>query len=355
MIQTSCEKFGDIKNQTEGGRNVKSLVVGVVVVLILLAVIPVSAQKIGPEAPILGKGVLGLNGLAVLEVALPTEYSYNPAAVPVALQMFNEKQYAEADYGIINFSNGPEVTNTWQLYAFQLKDGSALRLARFSIASDKRSIAFLGPQGPQVEFKGESYEVSYGRFLNSKTTVGIAIVPYENIRTILSADILTLGQAEAKSDFHVRVGGLYFFSPELSIGAVYTYDSIDAITRLFPTLTELPEVLTLHGKYRERLLTGGLGYQPREGTILFFSWQKGKIVGPNLHEGIDLKAYGFQQYLNPRLAVRIGIYDRIPGYEVTYTSHDWTLGASIAKDTYRRTEEFIGLADTMYFWIGKSW
>ena len=99
-----------------------------VVLLVLLVMAPVFAQEIGPEAPILGKGTLGLNGLAILEVALPTEYSYNPAAVPVALQMFKEKQYSEADYGILDFADGPRVTNTWQLYAFQLSDGSALRL-----------------------------------------------------------------------------------------------------------------------------------------------------------------------------------------------------------------------------------
>lgn len=324
------------------------------VVGILIFSVTAGAQEIGPEAPILGKGTLGLNGLAILEVALPTEYSYNPAAIPLALKMFKENGYAEVDYGTLNFSQGPKVVNTWQLMAWRLKDNSALRLARYSVSSNRRPIAFLG-EGPQVEFKGETYEVCYGRLLSQKASVGIAIVPYESIRTNLSAQGVALGSGEAKSDFHARIGGLYLISPKLSVGAVYTLDKIDARTRLDPALTGFPEVVILSGDYRETLWTTGFGYQPREGTILFFAWQKGKISGQNLSETIDLKVYGIHQYLNPRLAVRIGIYDKVPGYEVTYSSRGWTFGGAFSKNTYRRTEQYLGRADTVYLWAGKSW
>ena len=325
-----------------------------VIVGILVFSVATLAQEIGPEAPILGKGTLGLNGLAVLEVALPTEYSYNPAAIPMALKMFKEKVYAEADYGVLNFQKGPKVVNTWQLVAWQLKDHSAVRLARYSVNSNRRPIAFLG-DGPQVEFQGETFEVSYGRFISSKATVGIAIVPHEKVRTSLTTPETTLAQAEAKSDFHTRIGGLYLVSSNLSLGLVYTQDDIDATTRLYPALTGLSGTTNLSGDYKEKLWTTGFGYQPKLGTVVFFAWQKGKIVGPNLSEAINLKAYGVQQYFNPRLAVRVGVYDRVPGYEVTYSNRGWTFGASYSKSTYRRTEEYLGRADTMYLWTGKSW
>lgn len=323
-------------------------------ILLFTVAMPVFAQEIGPEAPILGKVVLGINGLGILEVALPTEYSYNPAAIPLALQIFKEKSYAEADYGILDFAKGPRVTNTWQLYAFQLKDGSALRLGRYTVSSNKRPIRYLGPD-VNVEFRGETYEISFGRFVSPKASVGIAVIPHENIRTSLTVPGVTLASAEAKSDLHFRIGGLYLPSKKLSFGLVFTNDEIDASTRLSPELTGLPETVNLSGRYHERLLTGGVGYQPKEGSILFFSWQKGSIRGPNLDEGIDLKAYGVHQYLNPRLAVRFAVYDRVPGYEVTYSSRGWTLGASISKNTFRRAEEFLGRADTTYIWASKSW
>ena len=97
--------------------------------VVFLFFVNVGFAQIGPEAPILGKSTLGLNGIAVLEVAFPTEYSYNPAAVPLALKMFNEERYVEVDYGVIDFAKGPRVENTWQYYAFQTSQDSAMRVA----------------------------------------------------------------------------------------------------------------------------------------------------------------------------------------------------------------------------------
>lgn len=314
---------------------------------------PAIAQELGSETPILGKTTFGVNGLAVMEVALPSEISYNPAATALALEVFKEKQYAEIDFGILDFHAGPEVKNDWQVYLFQLPKG-ALRIARYGISSNSREIAYLGA-GPKVEFSGQTLEVSYGKKVSSNLFWGLTFIPSEEIKTDLSFDGVSLAKAKARSKMHGRLGIVYLPDAKVSLGAVYTYDKINARTELLPSLTGEQTPIELGADYREKLWTIGAAWQPIEGTALYFAWQKGKISGPNVSEEIDLQAFGVQQFLNPNVSLRLELNDRVWGYGLTYFYKRWTLGASYSKNTYRRTEEYLGRADTWYVWAGKSW
>lgn len=314
---------------------------------------PVLSQEIGPETSVLGKTTFGINGLAVMEVALPSEISYNPAATALALEVFKEKQYAEIDFGILDFHAGPEVKNDWQVYFFQLPKG-ALRIARYGISSNSREIAYLGA-GPKVEFSGQTLEVSYGKKVSSNLFWGLTFIPSEEIKTDLSFDGVSLAKAKARSKMHGRLGIVYLPDAKVSLGAVYTYDKINAKTELLPSLTGESAPVVIGADYRERLWTIGAAWQPFEETAFFWAWQKGKISGSNVSEEIDLQAFGVQQFLSRNVCVRIENNDRVWGYGLTYFYKGWTLGASYSKNTYRRTEEYLGLADTWYVWIGKNW
>lgn len=314
---------------------------------------PLCAQEFGPETPILGKTTFGINGMAVMEVALPSEISYNPAATALALEIFEEKQYAEIDFGVLDFHAGPEVKNDWQILLFRLP-GGALRIAQYGINSNSREIAYLGA-GPEVEFNGQTVELSYGRKVLPNLFLGLALIPSEEIKTNISFEGVELAKAKAKSAQHGRLGALYLPNPKLSLGAVYTYDKIKAKTQLLPALTGESVPIDMNANYREKLWTIGAAWQPREGTAFFWVWQKGKISGPNVSEEIDLHAFGVQQFLSRNVSVRIENNDKVWGYGLTYFYKGWTLGASYSKNTYRRIEEYLGRADAWYVWVGKSW
>ena|GEM_PF-2584026 len=309
-------------------------------------------RVIGPEAPMLGKGALGLNGLAILEVALPAEYSYNPAILPWALREFQEEDYAEIDRGVVNFRWGPRVQNWWQVYCHQLKPGSAFRLARYAISSTSEEIAYW-EKGPKVSFSGETYEVAYGK-MGRRSGWGIALVPFEKVNTfICNEEGINLGRGEARSHTHLRLGGVFLPSSKVSLGLVYTFDRNKAKTVLLPPLAE--GWTELDGRYTERLWTVGAGLQPRKGTAAFAAWQQGRIKGVNLSERINLLAFGVNQFLTSHLAIRVGVYDRTPGYALIYYHQGWNAGISYSRGTYRRTEKYLGRADdTAYLWVGKS-
>ena len=327
------------------------------ILLAIFATLPAFAggveetPRVGPEAPMLGKGALGLNGLAILEVALPAEYSYNPAVLPWALREFQEEDYAEIDRGVVNFRWGPRVQNWWQVYCHQLKPGSAIRLARYAISSTSEEIAYR-EKGPRVSFSGETYEVSYGK-MGRRSGWGIALVPFEKVNTfICNEEGINLGRGEARSQTQFRLGGIFLPSSKVSLGLVYTQDRNKAKTVLLPPLVE--DWTELDGHYTERLWTVGAGLQPRKGTAAFAAWQRGRIKGVNLSERINLLAFGVNQFLTSHLAIRVGVYDRTPGYALIYYHQGWNAGISYSRGTYRRTENYLGRAETAYLWVGKS-
>jgi hypothetical protein len=321
--------------------------------LVLFTGIEEVSSQLGPEVPILGKGTLGYNGVAVLDVASPTKYSYNPAVVPFALRLFDKQGYAEIDYGRIDFREGPRVKNLWQYVVFQLDQDVGMRLARYTISSNQKPIAFLNP-ALSVRFDGETYEIACGRILSEKMGLGIAVIPYEKVRTTVSDNGLTAVLAEAKSDLHWRLGSVYLIKPNLSLGIVYTRDKIEAVSIFSPALTGLAEDSRLRAGYTEKLLTVGVTWQPRQGTVLYLTHQNGDITGQNLNEKVSLTAYGIQQFLNQNLAVRIGLNDSAPSYELVYCRRAWEVGVSYSNNTFRRTEGFLGRADICYLWLGKS-
>jgi len=307
----------------------------------------------GPETGMLAKSLLGIDGLAVLEVALPSEVSYNPAAVPLALDLFQEKTYIELDYGSLSFKEGPEVINTWALYAFKVKN-CGVRLARYTIDSDPRATRFAGPDYP-VSFEGETYEITAGMKLNDQFAVGAACVPYEQITTTLSDQSAVLARFKAKTKTQWRAGAVFTPTKTLSLGAVYSEGKSASRMTLFAPTEEGTMEFYGEDDYTEKLVTLGVGFQPIQGTILSAGWQNGSIKGDNLNTDIDLAAYGVKQYLTPDFSVNVNLNDRTWGYGAVYSKNGTTLGVSYSPDTYRAAEDYLGRAKTWYLWFSKSW
>lgn len=323
------------------------------ILLALVAVCAAAFAQMGPETGMLAKSLLGIDGLAVLEVALPSEVSYNPAAVPLALDLYEEKAYVEADYGTLNFKEGPEVTNSWLLYAFRVGD-CGVRVARYSIDSDPAATRFAGPDYP-VSFEGETYEVSAGMRLNEKVSIGLACVPYEQITTTLSDGTATLATFKAKTKTQWRAGAVYAPTESLSFGAVYSEGRAESRMTLIAPTEEGPMEFYGEDDYTQKLVTLGVGFQPIRGTILSAAWQRGSVKGDNMDADIDLAAYGLKQYLTPDFSVNVSLNDRTWGYGAVYSKGGTTLGVSYAPDAYRAAEDYLGRAQTWYFWFGKSW
>lgn len=326
----------------------------VVFLVILSGKIWAQPLEIGPEAPILGKGTFGINGMAVLDVSSPVEYSYNPAVLPLALRFSQEDGYLEADYGILDFSAGPCVHNEWLFGLFGVGKNGALRIAYYGIDSNSKPIRYLGE--PLVGFEGSTYELCYGRALSDNLFAGLALIPQEKIQTRLSGEEGVLVRGEAESKLHFRAGLLYVPDENLSLGVVATTDRIDSSVSLYPAVTGLPTTVRLKDDYSEQLWTFGATWQPRSGTILSGAWQKGKVKGPGIvDDDVDIWALTIRQFINPHFYISVGDYDGAFGLELGYFGNGWNIGTSFSNNNLRRTERYLGTADTWYIWIGKSW
>lgn len=324
-----------------------------VLVFSLFALVATIHAQMGPETGMLTKSLFGADGLAVLEVALPSETSYNPAAVPLALELFKEKAYVEFDYGTLNFKEGPALVSTWQVAALRLNENSAIRLARYSIDSNSTGSLFTGDE--KVGFKGETFELSGGMILSPKFAVGVVWVPSEYMTTRLSNEVYTDARFKAKSSCQYRVGAIYAPSQILSFGVVYSREKTASRMTLYASPEEGSMEFYGEGDYTKEMVTLGVGFQPIKGTIISAAWQKGSIKGDSLDLDVDLAAYGVKQYLTPDFSVNVGLNDRTWGYGAVYTKKGNLLGISYAPNTYRSAQDYLGRCRSFYVWYGKSW
>ena len=323
------------------------------VALVLFAAVLTQAQ-IGPEVGMVGKSLFGYNGVATLDVASPSQLSFNPACIPGALDLSSARTYVEADYGGLNFRQGPMVTNGWLAYTTKLKGNWGLRLARYTIGSNRRETLFTGP-GANVRFAGESYEVALGKEVMKNLSLGAAWLPYENIQTSSKDENGELIHANAKSDCQWRAGGMYQLGKMVTIGAVYSHDRSTSRVTLSPVLTGESSFTQVTGQYNQDMVTSGVAIQPVEGTILAGTWQKGSLTGPGIDYGIDIFAYNLRQYLNKDLSLTVGLTDRTWGYGALYTYGSVSLGVAYSPDTYRAADSYTGRCRSLYLWLGKSW
>jgi hypothetical protein len=331
--------------------NMNKLVLAVA--LVLFAAVLTQAQ-IGPEVGMVGKSLFGYNGVATLDVVSPSEVSFNPACIPGALDLSGAKNYAEVDYGGLNFRQGPMVTNGWQTYATKLKGNWGLRLARYTIGSNRKQTLFTGP-GVNTRFTGESYEIAIGKEVTKNLAVGVAWLPYENVQTSSRDENGgELIRANAKSDCQWRVGGAYQLGKLLTVGSVYSHDrSTSRVTS--PTLSGESNFTQVTGQYNQDMVTTGAAIQPIEGTILAACWQKGALTGPGIDADIDIFAYNLRQYLNKDFSLTVGLTDRTWGYGALYTYGSISLGIAYSPDTYRAADSYLGRCRSLYLWLGKSW
>jgi len=320
---------------------------------VLLAALTAMVYAQGPDLGMVGKSVLGIDGTATLEVSLPLETSYNPAAMNLAMMQFGEKRYSEADYGVLDFQAGPRVTNTWLVGAVY-GQGWTLRLARYGIDSNSRQTKFAGA-GTDVSFIGETYELAVASEVLPRFNLGAVWVAEEEITTTLTSQGYLLARDKASSDKHWRGGALCQASSTVNVGLVYGENRNSSELTLYPPMTGEPLEIMDSARFDTKLVTVGIGYQPIPGTILSANWQQGNIQGPNLDGDIDLMSFGARQYLTPDFSLNAALNDRAWNYGANYARNGLVLGACYSPSTYRSARDYLGEAQVWYLWAGKSW
>lgn len=324
-----------------------------ILLVILLLSVGVSsvAQEIGPEAAVLGKGLFGYNNQIGSDVSSPLEYSYNPAVIPLSLELYDQN-YTEFDYGAYDFSGGPDMATVWAYTAFAVGKDQVVRLGYYATNSGSAETRALG-EGVNVELSTETIELAFAKKLGPRLWAGVSISP-EVGDTVISFEDVTIAKGKAKASFNYRLGVAWLVNNQFTLGATYGDDHFGAEVDYFDLETG-SNVGSASGKYKEELLTVGATFNPLEGTYLAISQQSGKLEGPGIGEDIDLTAYCLTQYLSPTTNINLSYSDSGWTYGVQYRDKKWCAGITLGTNVYAKAEEYLGTANSFFAWVGQSW
>jgi hypothetical protein len=306
------------------------------------------------SVPMLGKGGFSLMGTATPDAALPATISFNPAALAAAATFFQVKHGVEFDWGRYVFREGPNVNLNVQHFFFPVKRG-LMRLSRYGVRSNSEEARVL----PGVEGRlrdGEAYEISWGYLVCPTWHVGLALVPYDKVETVLKSDGVLLAHGEGKSNFEWRAGAHYQPNKKFGAGVVYAWEKDRSEITLLPALTGAPAPMQLSGRYRNIITLFGATYQPREGTVIFGNVEKYRLAGPAIDERLNILFYGITQFLTKDGSyVSIGSLQRGFFISGSYTYGKWIIGFSYSPRSNRRLEEFLGRSKGGLVWVGYNY
>ncbi|MCS6859355.1 MAG: hypothetical protein NZT92_03420 [Abditibacteriales bacterium] len=326
-------------------------VVAIVVWMVAGVVTVARAQLDELDPTLLGMGGFGVWGTETPAVALPTTFTFNPAALGALRTFLKATRGFELDIGHYTFREGPEVTLNVVNFFFPVKNG-LVRLSRFGLHSSTAEARAL-PVGVTARLpSGNALEISYGYQLNPQWHVGLVLVPIEKVRTLLKDGDVLLAHGEAKSRFQWRAGVHYQPNEQWSAGAVLAWERLGSRVELQPAATGLPVPIEVTRKYRNIITIIGAAYQVRRGTFLIGNWEKYRLTGPNINEDLDILYYGVTQFLSEAgTSITIGSLQR--GFFVSgnYVRGKVTLGFSYSPRANRRLEEFIGRSKGGYVWV----
>jgi len=315
--------------------------------------------QLGPEAPMLAKQTLSPIGLDIPEAAVPSPISANPAGI-VGMADWGITEATEFDYGWIRFQDGPDVRSDIQTMLGIDQSGGYWRVMRYGFNSNTSEAARVLPAGTMAKLSGEAFMVSYAR-QSGPVRWGVSLNPRDTAKTqVFVPDgfggLVEVANGEAYSTFSGRLGLQTPLLPKLNYGLLYTYEHDKTDLLLSPLITGLPEPIVLSGGYLSKLATVGLAWQPSSATTTFLDYQCGTIRGDNLDTSVNLWYVGVEQFLSPQFSIKITNLDGAWGYTAGYyQGTKLNAGVSFSPGSFRRTQEYLGKADTTYIWIAGSW
>ena len=325
---------------------------GLILVAVLVICMPIVTAQLGPEAGMLGHIVLSPSGIDLPDAVQPYSTSSNPAVLP-GLVLLGWGRGVEADIGFIDFDAGPTVTADMEL--FWWNDGREFyRVMRQGASSGSAPLPLvLNPTTP-VSFDTESLQLSFARN-EGRWNWGVSWYPENKTTTRLGANNGLLAIGKVDSSLTVRAGLSGQIAKNLYGGAVWHYENSHSTLTMTPLMTG-ERATTQSAHYQTSLRTYGLLWTLRPGTSAYANFQEGKYHGPGLDENISIWFLGADQFVTPEWSVGISNLDNAWGTNVQYFSEDgkWNAGASYSPNTLRRSEDYLGRADTLYMWGARS-
>ncbi len=295
----------------------------------LLAALPAHAQGVDPRFPEVGKNIFGVYGFYVPESTAPIVVGLNPATLNSLLD-FQSPPQAELDFGQLRLRSNLVLDEGIFNYSTRLGKRSSARFSLYQTWTNRAPTPFAAPAS--VRHSGTGFEMVYAYRVTPQLDLGVAVVPIDVMDTTLYGN-QRIAKGTARSAYEGRVGGLWH-NGKMRIGAAYEVEQNDVSAKSRGGSTQ-DSVFHASG------FTGGISYEPRLGTSLFYNYQKYWLGGEGVSTARPLPFWGVRQFLSPQWMVgvaRVGAGTALSaGYigkkvEVTLSCTDRAFSAS--EDVY---------------------
>jgi len=319
-------------------------------VFLSLCSIAACAQGIvSADIPLLPETIVTPTNQYFVSATSATYLSLNPAGLTLAQELVKDHSAAEYDYISVNPSDGPTVST--QILTGITRIGSVdLRLSKYSANSSSQPL--LASEGLPFRFTGRALEIVASKMVDSKTSVGVAIIP-EDESSIISSGLVD-GKAESNLQFRAGFNRYLNEDKNLMIGVTCGYEDGKTRTVVSPLITGLPEDIVLEGKYRVNTYVGGLAYQPRLGTIIEANYLYQQTCGEETKDLSNFASCSLTQFITPKAALNAAYGNNglaLCGY---YSDHGWTLSGGYTNRTFTSTEPFIGKSSLYWGALSKA-
>jgi len=326
----------------------------VVVVLLAVAVSTGMCSDWGYNPGAIGmlpKLTFGPVGIDAPDPSTTSTASSNPAGA-VGLLDLGMNRVAEAEYGWMRFDDGPDVQMDVEFVTHPVGRG-LLRVGRYGFSSSTERVPRALPDSHSyVSYHGSAYMLNYAE-QSSRLRWGVSWYPQDDCATYLVSEafdgrMYVAGWIEAESQFHGRAGVQYVASPQLVVGGYYDHEQ-DRVT------THTHAGVFGRDTYQSHFWTGGMTWTPQRGTSLSLAYQYGTSQGVGLDETVRQWYVCGEQFLSPHWSVRLGEQDHASMVGLGYYSSRAYATLSLSPNSLRRTEAYLGPADTLFLIAGISW
>jgi hypothetical protein len=120
------------------------------------------------------------------------------------------------------------------------------------------------------------------------------------------------------------------------IGLVYAYEH----DKTSAEMVGMPDTVRL--RFNANSLTGGISYDPRLGSTLFYNHQTYKLKGGGLRTNRPISYTGITQFLSPQWLVRYVRVGTGDSFSVGYLSKEWEGYLSVTERAFSQAEDIYG-------------
>lgn len=293
-----------------------------------------------PRFPVLGKSVFGVSSQYPTQAVLPSPVGLNPATQNYLLD-YKLGPALEADYGLFGTRSNLQVGMGILNYFQPIGKRHSVRLSVYQVWSNEQPIPATGPVA--VDHNGNAFELVYAYRVSDQLDLGVAWVPYDRMKTDLSLAGAAVGSGSARSNFQGRVGIAWRDkSQKLRVGVVYSHDALGTKA----TFVGVPG--EMGGSFLQRSWTGGISYDPRPGTTLFYNYQSLSLQGEGVSLDRSSSYWGLQQFLGKHWLVRFARASAGTEISLGYTSGKWEGYLSFNGRAYSQSEDVYGRGSLLF-------